>query len=82
MIEEMTYHRYNDAKDLVRLLGICFLEHFPYHPLNSIWRARGIWQFLTGKNAWQMIERVGFAGRPGAPANAGSCPCPKIPSGR
>jgi hypothetical protein len=55
VIEEMTYHRYNDPKDLVRLLGACFLEHFPYRLLNSIWRAHGIWQFLTGKNAWQMI---------------------------
>lgn len=61
VIEEMTYHRYNDPRDLARLILACFLEHFPYRPLNSVWRARGMWDFVTGKNAWQMIDRVGLA---------------------
>jgi cellulose synthase/poly-beta-1,6-N-acetylglucosamine synthase-like glycosyltransferase len=66
VIEEMTYHRYNDPRDLVRLIGVCFLEHFPYRPLNSFWRARGVWEFVTGRTAWQMIDRVGFATEAGS----------------
>jgi cellulose synthase/poly-beta-1,6-N-acetylglucosamine synthase-like glycosyltransferase len=67
MIEEMTYHRYNNPRDLLRLIGVCFLEHFPYRPLNSLWRIRGMWQFATGRNAWQMIDRVGIGGPVGRP---------------
>ncbi len=64
VIEEMSYHRRNNPRDLMRLIGVCFLEYFPYRPLNSLWRVRGIWGFLTGRNSWCMIDRVGFAANP------------------
>jgi cellulose synthase/poly-beta-1,6-N-acetylglucosamine synthase-like glycosyltransferase len=64
VIEEMTYHRYNDWRDLLRLIGYCFLEHFPYRPLNSIWRVRGMWEFIAGRSSWHKIERTGFSGQP------------------
>jgi cellulose synthase/poly-beta-1,6-N-acetylglucosamine synthase-like glycosyltransferase len=63
VIEEMTYHRYNDPRDLLRLLGACFLEHFPYRQLNCLWRLRGTWEFLIGKTSWQMIDRVGLGSK-------------------
>ena len=31
LIEEMTYRRYNDWRDLSSLVCFCFLEHSPYH---------------------------------------------------
>jgi hypothetical protein len=64
VIEEMSYHRYNDPRDLVRLIAVCFLEFFPYRPLNSLWRLRGTWDFLTGRSGWGMIDRVGLAAKP------------------
>ncbi len=60
VIEEMTYHRYNDWRDLLRLISFCFLEHFPYRPLNTLWRVRGLWEYLSGRDTWRKIERVGF----------------------
>ncbi len=30
LLEEMTYRRYNDWRELARLLVYCLLEHFPY----------------------------------------------------
>jgi cellulose synthase/poly-beta-1,6-N-acetylglucosamine synthase-like glycosyltransferase len=60
LIEEMTYHRYNNWRDLARLIGTCFLEHFPYRQLNTLWRVRGLWEQLFGKRAWGKMERVGF----------------------
>jgi len=60
LIEEMTYHRYNDWRDLGRLILACFLEHFPYRQLNTLWRIRGLWDYITGKDKWRKIERVGF----------------------
>ena len=60
VIEEMTYHRYNESRDLWRLILACFLEHFPYRQLNALWRLRGLWEFLAGKTSWHKIERIGF----------------------
>ena len=61
LIEEMTYHRYNESRDLSRLILTCFLEHFPYRQLNSLWRLKGLWQYAAGKEAWPQIERIGFS---------------------
>lgn len=64
VIEEMTYHRYNEPRDLLRLILFCFLEHFPYRQFNTVWRLRGLWEFTAGKRAWHQIERVGFTPAP------------------
>jgi cellulose synthase/poly-beta-1,6-N-acetylglucosamine synthase-like glycosyltransferase len=58
--EEMTYKRYNDWKDVVRLVSYCFLEHFPYRQLHMFWRLQGLWQFLRGDFAWKPLKRKGF----------------------
>ncbi len=60
LMEEMTYHRYNDPKDLIKLIIVSFLEMIPYRPLNSFWRIRGMWNYFRGRNEWQMIDRTGF----------------------
>ena len=39
--EEVTYKRYNDWKDVVRLVSYCFLEHFPHRQFNMIWHLQG-----------------------------------------
>ncbi len=58
--EEVTYRRYNDWKDMARLVSYCFLEHFPYRQLHMIWRLKGFWQYFRGDEAWGSIERKGF----------------------
>ncbi len=59
--EEITYKRYNDWKDVVRLVSYCFLEHFPYRQLHMIWRLQGLWQYLRGDNVWRPLKRKGLA---------------------
>jgi len=58
--EEFTYKRYNDWKDMVRLVSYCFFEHFPYRQLHMIWRLQGLWQFLSGNSDWGELKRKGF----------------------
>lgn len=58
--EEMTYKRYNDWQDVVRLVSYCFLEHFPYRQMHMLWRLQGIWQYLRGDNAWAPLKRKGL----------------------
>ena len=60
LLEEITYRRYNDWRDVARLVACCFLEHFPYRQLHMLWRLRGIWQYLRGDVRWEPMRRVGF----------------------
>src|SRR5437660_3107169 len=58
--EEITYKRYNDWKDVVRLVSYCFFEHFPYRQLHMIWRLQGLWQYFRGDLAWRPLKRKGL----------------------
>lgn len=58
--EELTYKRYNDWRDVVRLVSYCFLEHFPYRQLHMFWRLQGLWQYLQGDTEWRPLKRQGL----------------------
>ena len=58
--EEITYKRYNEWKDVARLVSYCFLEHFPYRQLHMLWRLQGLWQYLRGDNHWRPLKRKGM----------------------
>src|SRR6202171_2076406 len=58
--EEITYKRYNDWQDVIRLVSYCFLEHFPYPQMDMIWRLRGLWQYLRGDLVWKPMKRKGL----------------------
>jgi hypothetical protein len=52
--------RFPNASDLFVLRIAAILENFGYRQLNNIWRLRGYWQFLMGKEGWGTMDRVGF----------------------
>jgi cellulose synthase/poly-beta-1,6-N-acetylglucosamine synthase-like glycosyltransferase len=58
--EEITYKRYNDWQDVVRLVSYCFLEHFPYRQMHMFWRLKGVWQYLRGDTTWGPLKRKGL----------------------
>jgi len=58
--EELTYKRYNDWQDVIRLVSYCFLEHFPYRQLHMVWRLQGLWQYLRGDVVWRPMKRQGL----------------------
>lgn len=62
--EEMTYKRYNDWKDVARLVSYCFLEHFPYRQLHMVWRLQGLWQYMRGDVVWRPMKRQGLESTP------------------
>ena len=64
--EEITYRRYNDWRDVPRLILYCFLEHFPYRQMQMVWRLRGMLQYLRGDQGWGRLRRVGFRAAPAA----------------
>ncbi len=60
LFEEMTYHKYEKKRDVLKLIGTAFLEPLFFHPLTLIWAVRGNWNFLTGQKSWGKMVRKGF----------------------
>jgi cellulose synthase/poly-beta-1,6-N-acetylglucosamine synthase-like glycosyltransferase len=58
--EEVTYRRYNDWRDVARLVLFCFLEQVPYRQMHLFWRLQGMWQYARGDITWKELERVGL----------------------
>jgi hypothetical protein len=64
LLEEMTFRRYSDWREVTRLIFYCFFEHFPYRQLTMFWRLHGIWQYLRGDMQWHEVNRVGMSANP------------------
>jgi cellulose synthase/poly-beta-1,6-N-acetylglucosamine synthase-like glycosyltransferase len=64
LLEEMTYRRYGNWREVGRLLFFCLFEHFPYRQLTMIWRLQGIWEYLRGDLAWGEIKRAQVSSDP------------------
>jgi cellulose synthase/poly-beta-1,6-N-acetylglucosamine synthase-like glycosyltransferase len=73
--EELTYKRYDDWRDVARLVSCCFFEHFPYRQFQMLWRLQGTWQYLRGDLRWGDLKRQGFQ-TPRVPmSRKGPVPC-------
>ncbi len=60
LFEEMTYHKYERKRDVLKLIGTAFFEPFFFHPLTVAWAIKGNWDYLRGKKAWGKMDREGF----------------------
>jgi len=60
LFEEMTYHKYEKKRDVLKLIGTAFLEPFFFHPLTVAWEIKGNWDYLFGKKGWGKMDREGF----------------------
>jgi cellulose synthase/poly-beta-1,6-N-acetylglucosamine synthase-like glycosyltransferase len=65
LLEEMTFRRYSDWREVSRLLLFCLLEHFPYRQMTLLWRLQGIWQYFMGDVAWREMKRSGLSSQKG-----------------
>jgi cellulose synthase/poly-beta-1,6-N-acetylglucosamine synthase-like glycosyltransferase len=64
LLEEITYRRYSNWRDVLRLLVFCFLEHFPYRQINLLWRLQGMWRYFRRETSWGELKRTGLAESP------------------
>jgi hypothetical protein len=67
LFEEMSYQQYTKGKDVIKLLLAAFLEPLFYHPLTVYWAIKGNIHKFTGKNAWGVMTRKGFANNNSSP---------------
>ncbi len=62
-LDEMAFRINPKPADLMILFGVACLENFGYRQINLIWRVRGMWQWLRGKQGqWGEMKRIGRAG--------------------
>lgn len=60
LFEEMTFHKYEKRRDVLRLVGTAFLEPILYHPMVMLMSIKGNIDKLFNRNKWGKMERKGF----------------------
>ena len=61
LLEELSFQRYPNPRDLALLLSFGVLENFGYRQITAWWRVRAFWDYFRGKNAWGSMQRKGFS---------------------
>ena len=59
-LEEVTFRRYPERRDLLSLFLIAVLENFGYRQLNTFWRLKGTISGVMGRGGWGVMTRKGF----------------------
>ena len=62
MLEDFTYHRYADFRDLLLLLLYALLENLGYRQIILFYRCQGVVRFLTGFRQWEKVSHLGRSG--------------------
>jgi len=60
LFEEITFHKYERRRDVLRLVGTAFLEPLFYHPMVMLMSIKGNIDKLFNKKSWGKMERKGF----------------------
>ncbi|MEN8203504.1 MAG: glycosyltransferase [Bacteroidota bacterium] len=60
LFEEMTFHKYEKRRDVLKLIGTAFLEPIFYHPMVMLMSIKGNIDKIFNKNTWGKMERKGF----------------------
>lgn len=56
-LELLTFNRYKNFKDLIKLLIFSILENIGYRQLTMIFRVKGVWQYLRKNKQWGEMKR-------------------------
>ncbi len=60
LFEEITFHKYEKRRDVLRLVGTAFLEPLFYHPIVMLMTIKGNIDKILNRNKWGKMERKGF----------------------
>ncbi len=78
-LEELTFRRYPDTKDLVRLFWLAIIENFGFRQLTTWWRFRGSVSAVLGRRSWGKMDRHGVTSE-GALTEPVTPPEPPLPA--
>ncbi len=60
VFEEITFHKYEKRRDVLRLIATAFLQPIFYHPIILVFNVKGNIDKILGRNTWGKMERKGF----------------------
>lgn len=61
ILEEIQFHQFPKARDLLILASAAVIENFGYRQINNFWKVVGLLRFLRGqKGDWGQMTRTGF----------------------
>lgn len=60
LFEELSFHRYNKRREVVKMLFTSLLEPILFHPVVLFSALRGNFKFFIGEKTWGKMERQGF----------------------
>jgi biofilm PGA synthesis N-glycosyltransferase PgaC len=60
LFEEITFHKYEKRRDVLKLMLTAFLEPLFYHPMVMLMSIKGNIDKLLNKKSWGKMERKGF----------------------
>jgi hypothetical protein len=61
LLEELSFRRYPNSRDLAVLLAMGVIENFGYRQITAWWRVRAVWDFFRGNKQWGTLQRKGFS---------------------
>ena len=60
LIEESAYHKYPRLLDLAVLMVFALLENLGFRQINSLFRLKGLYDYIRGDRTWGKMDRIGF----------------------
>ena len=60
LFEEITFHKYEKRRDVLRLVATAFIEPLFYHPMVMLMNIKGNIDKILQRNTWGKMERKGF----------------------
>lgn len=66
LFEEMTFHKYEKRREVLKLFLMALIEPIVYHPLTVSWSIMGNIDYLRGVRSWGKMEREGFKNHKGS----------------
>jgi cellulose synthase/poly-beta-1,6-N-acetylglucosamine synthase-like glycosyltransferase len=70
-LEEHSFRRHRDGRDIARLVRFSVLENVGYRQIVSFWRFLAFFDLVRGREEWGEMRRKGFATVPEAPLPPG-----------
>jgi poly-beta-1,6-N-acetyl-D-glucosamine synthase len=61
LFEELSFHRYQRKREVVKMLFTSMLEPIFYHPFILLFSIRGNFKYFIGEKSWGSMDRVGFS---------------------
>jgi len=62
LFEELTFHKYERKRDVIRLLAVAFVEPLIY-PMIAWFSVKGNWEYIRGVEGWGNIVKKGANGK-------------------